>query len=225
MPTYAELTAQVEANRRRLAAQDRPRIAVCIDTSSIAVGALETLANIRSAVQAAGIDVDVDQVGGNGMSFANPVVEVSAPGGQRILYQHVKPEDASEFVQAVLVRREAANQWTLGAVEGSADGVPPMSDQPWYALQDRRLMAEMGLADPENVDDYVARGAYSGLARALSMTQEEVIAEVSGSKVGGRGGSFFPVGRKWDFLRTSPTNPKAIVCNADEGDGGAWSTA
>jgi len=222
MPNYAELSAQVEPNRRRLAAEDRPRIAVCIDTSSIAVGALETLANIRGAVQAAGLDVDVDQVGGNGMSFANPVVEVAAPGGQRILYQHVKPADAAEFVQAVLVRREASNQWTLGAVGGSADGVPPMSDQPWYALQDRRLMAEMGLADPENVDDYVARGAYSGLARALSMTQEEVIAEVSGSKVGGRGGSFFPVGRKWDFLRTSPTNPKAIVCNADEGDGGAW---
>ena len=222
MPTYAELSAQVEPNRRRLAAQDRPRIAVCIDTSSIAVGAIETLANIRAAVESAGLDVDVDQVGGNGMSFAYPVVEVSAPGGQRILYQHVRAEDASEFVQSVLVRREAMNQWTLGAVEGTADGVSPMSDQPWYALQDRRLMGEMGLADPEKVDDYVARGAYSGLARALSMTQEEVIAEVSGSKVGGRGGSFFPVGRKWDFLRTSPTNPKAIVCNADEGDGGAW---
>ena len=83
-------------------------------------------------------------------------------------------------------------------------------------------MQDMGVADPDEIDEFIARGAYAGLERALTMTQEEVIAEVSGSKLGGRGGSFFPVGRKWDFLRTSPATPKAMVCNADEGDGGAW---
>src|SRR5690606_2130676 len=136
--------------------------------------------------------------------------------------QHVRPEDAAEFAQTVLARGELNNRWTLGAVSGSPEGVPSMDTHPWWAIQSRRLMADMGVCDPGNIDDYLARGAYAGLDRALQMTQEEVIAEVVNAKVGGRGGSFFPVGRKWDFLRTSPTNPKNMVCNADEGDGGAW---
>jgi NADH:ubiquinone oxidoreductase subunit F (NADH-binding) len=134
----------------------------------------------------------------------------------------VTPEDAGEFVQSVVVRNEAANRWAIGALGGFPDGVPAMDSHPWYAVQQRRLMQDMGVCDPDNIDEFIVRGAYAGLARALTMTQEDVIAEVSGSKLSGRSGGFFPTGRKWDFLRTSPTNPKTMVCNADEGDPGAW---
>ncbi len=156
------------------------------------------------------------------MSFANPVVELTKPDGTRVYFQQVKAEDAAEFVQTVLGQGELNNRWTLGAAAGEPRGVPAMDSFDWWAMQSRRLMIDMGVCDPENIDDYLARGAYAGLARALGMGQEEVIAEVVTAKVGGRGGSFFPVGRKWDFLRTSPTSPKNMVCNADEGDGGAW---
>jgi NADH-quinone oxidoreductase subunit F len=222
MPTYQELVDNAEASRRRIEAADRPRIAVGIDTSSIAVGALETLEAIRAAVQEAGIEADVDRVGGNGLSFANPVVEVARPDGARVLYQHVRAQDAAEFVQAVLVRGELSNRWTLGALAGSPEGVAPMDSHEWWAVQTRHLMSEMGVIDPESIDDAIGFGAYSGLSRAMSMTQEEDIGEVISSTLGGRGGSYFPTGRKWDFLRTSPTTPKNIVCNADEGDPGAW---
>ena len=222
MPTYEQLLDQAEPARRRIDAADRPRLAVGIDTSSIAVGALDTLAALRQADDAAGVSVSVDRAGGNGLSFANPVVELTTPDGTRILYQRVKAADAAEFVQTVLVRREAANRWTLGSINGSVDGVTSLDSFDWWTLQRRRLMTEMGVIDPENIDEALARGAYKGLAKALTMTQEEVIAEVSGSKLSGRSGGFFPTGRKWDFLRTSPTNPKAMVCNADEGDPGAW---
>jgi NADH:ubiquinone oxidoreductase subunit F (NADH-binding) len=83
-------------------------------------------------------------------------------------------------------------------------------------------MEHMGAIDPEDIDEAIARGAYAGLERSLGMTQEEVIAEVTSSTLGGRGGSYFPTGRKWEFLRTSTSTPKAMVCNADEGDPGAW---
>jgi NADH:ubiquinone oxidoreductase subunit F (NADH-binding) len=221
MATYAELLSQAEAAGRRIQAQDRVRIAVCIDTSSIAAGARETLTAIRNAVAATGVAADVDQVGGNGLSFANPVVEVRKPDGSWVLYQHIGAADAAAFVESVVTRGELDNQWLLGAIEGP-EGLRRMEEHGWWALQERRLIANMSAADPESIDDALATGAYSGLARSMTMSPEEVIAEVSGSKLSGRSGGFFPTGRKWDFLRTSPTSPKAMVCNADEGDPGAW---
>ena len=186
MPSYQDLIANAEASKRRIDAADRPRIAVCVDTSSIAVGAIETLAAIQDAVQGAGIEANVDRVGGNGLSFANPVVEVARPDGARVLFQHVKAEDAAEFVQTVIGRGELSNRWTLGALAGEPAGVPAMESHSWWAVQTRRLMSEMGRIDPENVDDSLAYGAYSGLERAMSMTQEDVIAEVIDSTLGGR---------------------------------------
>jgi NADH:ubiquinone oxidoreductase subunit F (NADH-binding) len=222
MPTITELQSQAEAAKRRITATDRSRLAVCIDTSSIAVGAVETLEALRAEVARRGVDVVVDKVGGNGMSFANPVVELTRPDGAHIYYQHVKAADVSGFVDA-LAAGNANNDWLLGAVNApEGERLKPMSDYGWWKIQTRRLMENMGVIDPENLDEAIARGAYSGLHKALGMTPEALIAEVTGSKLGGRGGSYFPTGRKWDLLRTSPTQPKAMVCNADEGDGGAW---
>ncbi len=222
MPTYAELQEQAEPARRRIEALDCPRVAVGVDTSSIARAALETLAAIRAEVESRGLDVAVDQVGGNGLSFANPLVMVRKPGGETVLYQHLTADAVPAFVEAVLVRGEPGADWALGVLEGDERGLPRMEDHAWWSVQDRRLMQDMGVGDPGQIDDAIALGAYSGLERSMTMTQEEVIAEISGSKLGGRSGGFFPTGRKWDFLRTSPANPKTIVCNADEGDPGAW---
>ncbi len=222
MATYRELVDAAEEAGQRIDGDARPRLAVCIDTSSIATGAQLTLDALRDAVQQAKADVDVDQVGGNGMSFANPVVIVSKPDRSVIVYGSVTTADAAEFFESVVVKDEAANRWTIGALGGFRDDVEPMQNHAWWAIQRRGLMADMGIADPDRIDDYIARGAYAGLNRALGMTPEEVIAEVSGSKLSGRSGGFFPTGRKWDFLRTSPATPKTMVCNADEGDPGAW---
>jgi NADH:ubiquinone oxidoreductase subunit F (NADH-binding) len=222
MPTLNEIQTQAAQAKRRIEAKDRSRLAVGIDTSSLAVGAAETLQALRYEVQRRGFDVEVDRVGGNGMSFANPVVELTRPDGARIFYQHVTAEDVPAFVEK-LAAGEVNNDWLLGALNvPEGERLKPMSEHGWWRIQARRLMQDMGVVDPENIDDAIARGAYSGVAKALQMTQEDLIAEVTGSKLGGRGGSYFPTGRKWDLLRTSPTNPKAMVCNADEGDGGAW---
>ncbi len=229
MPTYAELQQQAGDAGSRIAARTQTRIAVCVDTSSIAKGALETLQALKDEVARRNIDANVGQVGGNGLSFANPVVLVHKPGvagdphGSKVLYQDVRAADVPAFVDSVLVKSEDYDRWTLGALHGSPGAhVPDMGDHPWWKLQSRHLMQDMGDVDPENIDECIARGAYSGLERAMTMTQEEVIAEVIASTLGGRGGSYFPTGRKWDFLRTSTTTPKNMVCNADEGDPGAW---
>jgi NADH-quinone oxidoreductase subunit F len=223
MPIYADLVTNAEAAARRLNAIDRPRIAVGIDTSSIAVGALETLQAFRDAVAQGGLDVDVAQVGGNGLSFANPVVEVARSNGTRVLYQHVTADKVPAFLESVIVRGEPGLPWILGALDESPGGdIRRLESYDWWKVQVRRIMRDMGAADPDEIDEFIARGAYAGLDRALGMGQEEVIAEVLASRLRGRSGSDFPTGRKWDFLRTSPTNPKTMVCNADEGDPGAW---
>ena len=99
-----------------------------------------------------------------------------------------------------VVGNQRDNAWLLGALEG-APGLTQMADHGWWSIQPRRMMQDMGVIDPENLDEALVHGAYSGLDRALTMTQEEVIAEVSGSKLSGRSGGFFPTGRKWSGIR------------------------
>ena len=223
MPTYDNLVDQAQTAKHRLEALHRPRITVGIDTSSLPLGARETLAALSAEVGRLGLDLAVGQTGGNGLPFANPTVSLATPDGAHVLYKAVSAADAPEFVETTLVRKNLNNRWLMGALE-SPEGstLPLMSEHPWWAIQERRLMQDMGIIDPAEIDDAIARGTYAGLDRALTLSQEEVIAEVTTSRLGGRGGSYFPTGRKWDLLRTSPATPKAMVCNADEGDGGAW---
>jgi hypothetical protein len=166
---------------------------------------------------------DVARVGGNGLSSPTDR-HCQQAGRQPRLLPEGAAEDAAAFVDSVLTRGEVDNEWLLGAQEGP-EGSKRLDDYGWWTIQARRLMANMDVADPEDIEEALAVGSYAGLDRALRMTQEEVISEVSGSKLSGRSGGFFPTGRKWDFLRTSPTTPKTMVCNADEATQARGSTA
>jgi NADH:ubiquinone oxidoreductase subunit F (NADH-binding) len=105
--------------------------------------------------------------------------------------------------------------------EGAGD-VPPLSSLPFWRGQVRRLMAQCGVTDPENIDHYIAHGGYEGLDKSLRMDAEAIIKQMLDSGLWGRGGAAFPTGRKWDFLRATDRHPKYIICNADEGDPGAF---
>jgi NADH:ubiquinone oxidoreductase subunit F (NADH-binding) len=111
----------------------------------------------------------------------------------------------------------------LGVVEGNpTPGIPLLADHPFMKGQVRRLMSNCGVIDPGEIDHYLARGGYEGFAKAFEMDAEAIIKEVLDSGLGGRGGGGFPTGRKWDFLRTATAEPRYLICNADEGDPGAW---
>ena len=174
------------------------------------------------------IDVDVDQVGGNGLSFANPVVLVrsrASPAARALQsYQDVTAADVPAFVDSVLVTSEDYDRWTARRpARRPGAHVPDMGDHPWWSMQSRRLMQDMGDVDPENIDECIARGAYAGLERALDHdARKRSSPRSSAPRSAAAAASYFPTGRKWDFLRTSPTTPKYMVCNADEGDPGAW---
>ncbi len=240
MTSYEELRAQAEESWVPFAEPQCPLIKVGLTTCSRAAGAQQTLDAVRKELAAHSLQADVMVTGCWGLCYAEPVVEVarSAKGGPAVLYGRVTADRvpqlieqavagdgiASEFALAVLAEEpfDRAQDRPLDELPADWRGVPPLDSLEFFRPQVRRLMANCGVIDPEEIDHYIARGGYEGLSKAFGMTDEQVIGEVTESGLWGRGGAGFPTGRKWDFLRTAQNTPKYMICNADEGDPGSF---
>ena len=223
MPTYDELKSQAEQTWRPVEEPRRTLIKIGLTTCSRAVGATETLDAVRKELNGRGLDAEVMVTGCWGLCYAEPIVEVVRPRQPPVLYGRVTADKAPQFVEQAVSAGGVATDLALAVLaDEPLQGVPPLRSLEFFRHQVRRLMANCGVIDPEEVDHYIARGGYEGLARAVGMTGEQVIGEVSESGLWGRGGAAFPTGRKWDFLRTAQNEPKYIICNADEGDPGSF---
>jgi NADH-quinone oxidoreductase subunit F len=219
MPTYDELRAAAEPIWAAVEKPSRPLFVVSINTSSIAAGAQETLDALRALGERHGFDVAI--TGDTGMAWAEPVVEVRRPGAPSVLYANVTAEKCEAFAPAAL--RGIATDLALAIVDGAAAGdVPALKDLPWMRPQVRWMMRNCGVIDPENIDHYIARSGYGAYMKAAAMSRDELISVVTGSTLRGHSGSFFSTGTKWKFLKDATREPKYLVCNADEGDPGAW---
>jgi NADH-quinone oxidoreductase subunit F len=194
-----------------------------MDSSSIAHGAEQTLAAIRETCTRLGVQAEIGITGTIGTSYADPTIDIARPGGPRVLYGYVTADVVPQLLHDVLVSGNDRADMALGVIGDQGLGeIPSLWDIPFFKPQVRRLMADYGIIDPVNLDHYIAHGGYEGLNRALGMTPEQVIDEMNRSGLTGRGGAFFPTGRKWDFLRTAKGDEKYILCNADEGDPGSY---
>ena len=223
MAAYDEVWQRAEAAWATVAEPRHTLIKVGLATCSRAVGAEQTLEALRREVQARALAAEVMLTGCWGLCYAEPLVEVRHPGGPAVLYGGVKAGDVPGLVEEAVASGGIASARALAVVDGAGvPGVPALESMEFFALQVRRLMANCGVIDPENVDHYIARGGYEGLTRALGMGGEAVIKEVLESGLWGRGGAAFPTGRKWEFLRGSSRKPKYLICNADEGDPGSF---
>jgi NADH:ubiquinone oxidoreductase subunit F (NADH-binding)/(2Fe-2S) ferredoxin len=163
-------------------------------------------------------DVLVDFTGCHGLCQRGPIVVVEPEG---YFYAEVKPEDAEEIVAAVqngkFVERLAYHDSKSDQV------IHRYKDIPFYAKQERLILRNCGHINPEKIADYIYVDGYKALRKALfSMTPEQIIDEMKKSGLRGRGGAGFPTGIKWESTRSSPGEPKYIICNADEGDPGAY---
>jgi len=139
-----------------------------------------------------------------------------------IFYTHVEEEDAAEVVTSHLRDGKPVERlFYRDPVTGQA--IPCYSDIKFYQKQQRVILRNCGHINPEKIDDYITSGGYRALRKALlDMTPEDVIEEVTKSGLRGRGGAGFPTGRKWQFCRNAPGSEKYVICNADEGDPGAF---
>jgi NADH:ubiquinone oxidoreductase subunit F (NADH-binding) len=215
---FAELKEKGAAAWSDVENPRRPLIIVSINTSSIASGARDTFKALSE--RAGSLGFDVMQTGDDGMSWAEPIVQVRKPDGQHVLYGNVMADQVQDFLKEALT--DVAKGLAVGMISGSVDGVPNLRDLDWAKLQVRWLMHNCGVIDPENIDHYIGRGGYAQFLGATQTSREDLIEVVKGSTLRGHSGSFFSTGTKWSFLKDASGEPKYLVCNADEGDPGAW---
>ena len=228
MGTIAERYAAIqEGAQDRIAAADlenKIQILVGLGTCGIAAGGRATLQALEDKLEETGIEAEVIQVGCIGMCFNEPLVDITKPGRPRISYGSVTPERVREIVDSYLVGDDPRPDLAIATIDdGPFAGISSWNEMPFYKSQTRRVLRNCGFVDPEKIDDYVARGGYHALAKALDgMSPEEVIEEIKASGLRGRGGAGFPTGLKWDFTYKATGDQKYVVCNFDEGDPGAF---
>ncbi|MEJ2046646.1 MAG: NADH-quinone oxidoreductase subunit NuoF [Dehalococcoidia bacterium] len=200
-----------------------PVIFIGTATCGRAAGADTVLEAINAALERHKIKAHITQVGCLGLCYAEPLVDIIKPGRPRIHYGNLTPELAAQLVEEYLVNDNPHPDLALGTTgNGRLPDIPDLYELPVLKPQVRIALRNCGLIDPENINHYIARGGYRGLTRALEMTPEAVISEIQESGLRGRGGAGFPTGMKWGFCRKAQGEPKYIICNADEGDPGAF---
>ncbi|MEW5933148.1 MAG: NADH-ubiquinone oxidoreductase-F iron-sulfur binding region domain-containing protein [Bacillota bacterium] len=199
----------------------KPCVTVCSGTGCHASAAGAVAGAFAEELAKRGLEdrIDLRRTGCHGFCEQGPIVVIFP---EEICYVQVKPGDVSQIVsQTLLENRVVERLLYRDPAEGRR--ITYERDIPFYKHQTRLLLGSNTRIDPQNIDDYVALGGYSALAKALSsMTPEEVIAEIKRSGLRGRGGGGFPTGRKWEECRRAPGEPKYVIVNADEGDPGAY---
>ena len=202
---------------------DRPVIYVGAASCGIAAGAAEVREAISSHLAAKRIRADVIQVGCIGPCYLEPLVDVQMPGKPRISYSNMSPDLVGRLLDSFLERNEIFKRHLVGHLgRNGFEGAPSFFDHPMLAHQVRIVLRNCGIIDPANSDHYLARDGYKGFERALSLGSEEVIEIVKNSGLRGRGGAGFPTWRKWRVCRETQSDRRFLICNADEGDPGAF---
>ncbi len=222
------LKSQRESAKKRWSEffeSDKPRILVGAATCGRAAGALDVMEEFKKELSAAGISdkVELVETGCLGLCYAEPLVEIRACGTPSVLYSNVSPKDVAKLVKEHVVGGNAVREKAEAVMsDAEYDGIVPFKKHPMVELQKRVVLRNCGVINPDDFLHYLARGGYEGLERAFSMSPEDVIEEMKKSGLRGRGGAGFPTGMKWSFARASKSDEKYIICNADEGDPGAF---
>jgi NADH-quinone oxidoreductase subunit F len=221
--TIEELQQRAIEKRKAMEEGSRSLIRVGTATCGLAAGAGEVIEAIEKEVATLHEEVTILHVGCIGCCYAEPLVDIKKPGNPRIMYDNVTPDTAKEIIKDYFVNDNPRPDLAMGTIgNGKIDDIPHFFDLPYYKPQVRLITENCGTIDPRDIDQYIASGGFEGLHTALSMSPEEVIAAVKASGLRGRGGAGFPTGLKWDFCRKAHGSPKYLICNADEGDPGAF---
>ncbi len=211
-----------------------PRITVGMGTCGSGNGAEEVFHALQSAIHSSGVDVTLAGVGCLGACFQEPLVSVRLPGNPLVVLHRVQANDAERILEAVSTGVMPADlvfckieEWdhittTLKYGQGYAE-IPAWNAIPFFKGQKKIVLRNCGLINPSDIEEYIAVGGYQALYKVLiDGRAENVIEQIKAARLRGRGGAGFLTGNKWDFLAKAKGDQKYIICNADEGDPGAY---
>jgi len=218
---FAGLKKEAATHWQELMKGGRPVIMVGTATCGRAAGALDVLYALREELKQQGLDYPVIEVGCMGHCYAEPLVIISKPGNPAICYGRVNPVIAQRLVREYILGDDPCLEFVLAAMEPN-ELVPGFQDFPRAAYEQKMLLKNCGHIDPLDIGQYIASGGYSALEKALRQPPASIIDAVRKSGLRGRGGAGFLTGDKWSICRKSPGRPKYLICNADEGDPGAF---
>ena len=218
---FAPIREKALAKREILENASSPVIHIGMATCGIASGALETKAAFEAALTERNMVARIHSVGCIGHCYAEPVVIIENPGFPAIMYHQVTPGKARMLVKSFLEKGDPLFEYLMGAMVEN-DMIPQVWDFPRFNLEKRLVMEKCGRVDPEEIQDYVAHGGYSALVKALQSSSEAIIEEIKAAGLRGRGGAGFPTGLKWELAAKAGDVEKTVICNADEGDPGAY---
>ena len=216
--------ADLEKLRKSILSQrdpDKPCITLCSGSACHATGSGKVAESIEEEVKKQGLrdEVDIRKTGCHGFCERGPIIVIHP---EEICYFQITPEDVPEIVSQTIKEKKVIER-LLYTDPDTNEKIIHESEIPFYKNQKRLVFGSNGSIDPKSIDDYLAIGGYSALAKALSgMSAEQVLEEVKKSNLRGRGGGGFPAGRKWEGSRNAPEETKYVIVNADEGDPGAY---
>ncbi len=220
---FEDIMVKSEKEWESMQCGEKPVILVGTATCGRSAGSLETLEALRSEADKSGIDCTIIEVGCIGLCYAEPLVTIAKPGNPAVCYGGIDAEKAKELVEKYIIGNDPVPEYALGTIgQGKIADIEKIQDTSVFKPQIRRVLKKCGSIDPANVEHYIANGGYSGLKRALEMTSEEIIDNIKISGLRGRGGAGFPTWRKWQFCHDAEGDQKYLICNADEGDPGAF---
>ncbi|MDD5244097.1 MAG: NADH-quinone oxidoreductase subunit NuoF [Syntrophorhabdaceae bacterium] len=215
----------VSAKKKWELLQDNKEPIIYVGAASCgrAAGALDLLTEINAYLKEHNVKAKVMQVGCIGPCYLEPLIDIKMPGQPRVSYGNVNAKTLSMILKSHLLEGVPHAKLALGHFgKEPLDGIQPFYELPMLKPQVRIVLRNCGLIDPEDIDQYLAVDGYQGFMNALKMKPEDVIGVVHQAGLRGRGGAGFPTFRKWTVCRNSPGEQKYLICNADEGDPGAF---
>ena len=218
--TFEEITNKAKSEWEAL--QRCSCILIGTATCGRAAGALDVVDAFKKELTRQGLEVPTIQVGCTGLCYADPLVVISKAGSLRVVYANVTPEIVPRLVEGYVAGDDPCLELALGTLEGGGGEAIYIPELPRFERELRLILSHCGYIDPENINHYIANGGYSGLEGTLKISPDEIIEELKKSGLRGRGGAGFPTHRKWELCRKAGSTPKYVICNADEGDPGAF---
>ncbi|MBF0315183.1 MAG: NADH-quinone oxidoreductase subunit NuoF [Oligoflexia bacterium] len=227
--TEVELETLYKKYRREIS--DRDVIFLGAGTCGLAAGAGKTLKAIKKYLQDKALEdrVEVVEVGCIGACFAEPMVDIKLQGRRRLSFQQVTEEKVADILDALFTKNNIAPvlKHIFGQFEDEHalpwENLPSVSEHPFFKKQRRFVLDQCGVINPVSIEEYIAHGGYQAFLRTIhTITPSNICDMVEKSGLRGRGGGGFPTGKKWKLALANSADQKYIICNADEGDPGAF---